>query len=120
MHAKNINLEDIRDAIAASLHSVKAYDLPELCTKLGLEVGTEEDAYRSKRTYVRSQLRNHNFNELLALAKSVMDEIVDPELQDFVGELMTPESHRISDITRRAILGALDQMVFGLRWKYVS
>ncbi|MFJ2458102.1 hypothetical protein ACIOVC_06070 [Pseudomonas neuropathica] len=110
MHAKNISLEDIRDAIAASLHSVKAYDLPGLCIKLGLEVGTEEEAYRSKRTYVRSRLRSHNLNELFALAKNVMDEIGDTELEDFVGELMTPESHRISDITRRAILGTLDQV----------
>lgn len=69
MHTKNFSLEDIRDAIAASLHSVKAYDLPGLCTKLGLEAGTEEEAYRSKRSYVRSRLHGQNLNELLALAK---------------------------------------------------
>jgi hypothetical protein len=103
-------LEEIRDAIAASLHSVKAYDLPALCAKLGLESGTEEEAFRSKRTYVRSRLRDHNFNDLIAMAKNVMDEIADADLQDFVSEITTPEDHRISDITRRVILGALDSI----------
>ncbi|WP_027611852.1 hypothetical protein [Pseudomonas sp. URIL14HWK12:I6] len=109
-YAKNISLEEIRDAIAASLHNVKAYDLPAVCAKLGLEPGSEEEAYRSKRTYVRSRLRDHSFNDLIALAKNVMDEIGDADLQDFVSELMTPEDYRISDITRRAILGALDSI----------
>ena len=109
-YAKNISFEEIRDAIAASLHSVKAYDLPALCTKLGLESGTEEEAFRSKWMYVRSRLRDHNLNDLIAVAKNVMDEIGDADLQDFVSEITTPEDHRISDITRRAILGALDSI----------
>src|SRR3546814_4093867 len=39
---------DLVELIAATLHSVKAYDLPAECERLGLATGTGSEAHRSE------------------------------------------------------------------------
>ena len=46
---------DLIELIAATLHSVKAYDLPAECERLGLAAGTGSEAHSSKRVSGLSQ-----------------------------------------------------------------
>ena len=62
---------DLIELIAATLHSVKAYDLPAECKRLGLATGTGSEAHSSKRVYVRSRIQGLNNDQLLQLARQV-------------------------------------------------
>lgn len=104
-------LETIRDAIADALWgAVRAQDLPVACVRLGLSDGTTDDAFRSKRTYVRARLRAHDGPALLGIAAKVLKEYQAPALKDLVSELTTHSQHRVSDLTRREVMKALDPL----------
>ena len=75
-----------------------------MCVALGLADGIQEEAYASKRTYVKSRIGHLAMPELVELARKVVERFEDAHLDDLLSELSTPDSHRISDITRRAIL----------------
>jgi hypothetical protein len=48
-----VTIVELREAIAEALAQEKSRDLPTVCTNLELESGTEDEAYSSKRSYVR-------------------------------------------------------------------
>ena len=101
--------ERIRTCVAQSLAAaVKAYDLPRTAMRLGMSDGTDEEAFRSKRIYVLSRLRDWKRPELLKLAQSVVDEFEAPDLSDLLSELTTHADRRLSTFTRREILKATD------------
>lgn len=103
-------LETLRDAIADGLWTLSASDVPDACTRLGLAPGTAEEAFRSKRKYVRSRITTRSGSELLELAQAILLEYEMPSLQDFLSELTTHAEHRVTDLTRRAILESLDSL----------
>jgi hypothetical protein len=102
-------LETLRDAIADALWAaVSAQDLPAVCGRLGLSEGTTDEAFRSKRAYVRARLRGHSGAELLNSASKVLNEFPAAALRDLVTELTTHSEHRASDLTRREALKLLN------------
>lgn len=102
-------LETIRDAIAEALWgAVSAPALPAACVSLGLQDGDVAEAMSSKRKYVRNRVTAMKGQELLALAQRVIEEFDAPDLEDFVSELTTHADHRVTDLTRRAVLAELD------------
>ncbi|CAB3769712.1 hypothetical protein GQ57_27165 [Burkholderia sp. MSh2] len=107
---RQLPLETLRNAIADGLWTLSANDVPSTCTRLGLAEGTIEEAFRSKRQYVRSRIVSMSESELLALARAIIREYDIPALSDFVSELTTHAEFRITDLTRRTILEALDSV----------
>lgn len=75
---------DLIELIAATLHSVKAYDLPAECERLGLATGTGSEAHSSKRVYVRSRIQGLNNDQLLQLARQVEQDHVSFSLSEFL------------------------------------
>lgn len=106
----NIPLDTIREAIAEALHSVNAGILPDVCVRLGLSDGSADEAMRSKRSYVRARLGDHKRDRLIQVAQMVIEEIGAPELADFISELTTHAQQRVSDLTKRAVLNALNDV----------
>lgn len=101
-------LETLRDAIAEALWgAVSAPALPAACVTLGLRDGDSAEAMNSKRKYVRSRITTFKGPELLALAHRVVEEYGAADLADYVSELTTHADHRITDLTRRAVLAEL-------------
>jgi len=70
----------LRDAIADALHPVKSYDLPDVCGAFGLAEGNGEEAYASKRGYVRSRIHDYTEDQLLELGSRVVEAHYLPEL----------------------------------------
>jgi hypothetical protein len=102
-------LETLRDAIAEALwRAVSAPSLPAACVALGLRDGDSTEAMHSKRKYVRNRITTFKGPELLALAQRVTEEYGAPDLADFVSELTTHADHRVTDLTRRAVLTELN------------
>ena len=50
------DLDALRRRIAESVAAEKAYDVPVLCSRLGLGEGSTDDAMRSKQRYVQSRI----------------------------------------------------------------
>ncbi len=106
---QRISLEALRNSISEALAAhYKSYKIPDICVGLGLAPGKEEEAFRSKRVYVKSRLDALNEPELLRIARDVLSEIEDASLRDLVSEMTIHAEHRISDITRRDVLKALN------------
>ncbi|MCQ2019417.1 hypothetical protein [Clostridium butyricum] len=47
-----VNLKDVKLSLADALSQEKAYNLPSLCKKYGLDDGEEDEAFKSKRNYI--------------------------------------------------------------------
>ena len=106
---------DLIELIAATLHSVKAYDLPAECERLGLAAGTGSEAHSSKRGYVRSRLQGLSNDQLLLLARQVEQDHVSFSLSEFLRLLdESGDGLTVTELTRRSILKLLnDVYLFG-------
>jgi hypothetical protein len=76
----------LRDAIASSIaREVKAYDVAAFCEGLGLAAQREgEDPFRSKFTYVKSRLQERRLPELIDVARTVLAEWDDDDLEQLL------------------------------------
>lgn len=108
MSSAKIPIDQLRWAIADALHAVSANDLPQVCVRLGLEPGDVNESFNSKRKYVYNRISNCDFPSLLTLAQSVIEEISAEALADLLADITVHAEHRVTDFTRRALLGALD------------
>jgi hypothetical protein len=97
----------IRHLIAQALYPTKAYSLPAVCERYGLEPGDEEEAFASKRQYVLRRLEKLSDEKVLQVANLVLQDFVDDSLQSAV-ETLSQSSQLISDITRRRLAEALN------------
>lgn len=106
---------DLIELIAATLHSVKAYDLPAECERLGLATGIGSEAHSSKRVYVRSCLQGLSNDQLLLLARQIEQDHVSFSLSEFLRLLdESSDAQTVTELTRRLILKQLNDVnLFG-------
>lgn len=104
----HIPLDHLREAIAQALATPKAYALPGIAERLGLTPGTEQEAFASKRMYVKKRIGNFDATKLLKLAQAVLTEFPNDSLGDLVSEMTT--DLRVSEIIRRDVLKALNNL----------
>ena len=88
----------------------KAYDLPNLCVRLGLESGTESEAMSSKRMFMSKRLAGLDEARLRGVARDLAEDIENPELDAFAN------SASPSDEAILQVLGRLDRAVVQRRW----
>lgn len=110
--AIRIPLDTLRDRIAEAVAgAVKAYDVPQVCVELGLSGGDQSDAFRSKRLYVKSRLQSiRDEPTLLRIAEEVTKQFDVPSLADALSEVTTHGHHRVSELTRREVLKAMNPL----------
>ena len=61
----------IRHLIAEALWHTKAYSLPAVCERYGLESGDGDEAFSSKRQYVLRRLEKLSDEKVLQVARSI-------------------------------------------------
>ena len=94
--------------VADALCPTKAYSLPAVCERYGLDPGESEEAFSSKRQYVLRRLEKLSDEKVLALAKDVVRDFPDDELQAAI-ELLEKDGRLVSNLTRRHLAEALDE-----------
>lgn len=99
-------LTQFRELIANAIAIEKSYNLPNICTKYGLDEGDEGEAHRSKRHYVLKRIEDKNQEELIKLSKLVLEDYYDYDLEEFTW-LQGEGKASITQITRRHILDYL-------------
>lgn len=78
----------VREAIADSIATnLKSYNVAAFCERLGLAAQGEDDPFRSKRLYVLVRLQGHGLPDLLPVARALLSEWDDPQLQALVDQL---------------------------------
>jgi very-short-patch-repair endonuclease len=77
-----LNARELREAIADTIATcLKAYEVADFCVSIGLEPAKEgENPMFSKKVYVRTKLVRVNKESLIALARSVAEELGDEAL----------------------------------------
>ncbi|WP_369067097.1 hypothetical protein [Kocuria carniphila] len=93
--------QDLRDAISAALYDTKAYNLPARCQALGLEAGTEAEAYNSKSVYVQKRLVGLAMTKLLIVAERILEDQDDDTLEALVAQ-----------VGARGVQGELRNLIF--------
>jgi hypothetical protein len=110
--APAIPLDTLRERIAMAIASAKAYDVPAACVRLGIQASEgaddSQEAFRSKRLYVRHRILTWNEADLLALAQRVLHEYAAAELADLISEMTVHAQYRVSELVRRDVLKALN------------
>lgn len=113
--AMTIPVDTLRDHIAEAIAgNVKAYNVPEVCVRLGIQETVSDndgaEAFGSKRIYVKSRLLARNEADLLQIAERVLREYSSPDLSDTVSEMTLHAEHRVSALVRRDVLKALNPL----------
>ena len=109
-----VPLDTLRDQIASAVATAKAYDVPAACVRLGIqetvEEGDAQEAFSSKRIYVRCRILALSESDLLRLAARVLREYPSDELMDTVSEMTLHAERRVSILVRRDVLKTLNQL----------
>lgn len=80
-----IKPQQIRDHIAYFLQEeVKAYHIAAVCDRLGMPQVEDAWTYNSKRVYVQNRLAGVSVQELREIARKVLEEFDDPELEQML------------------------------------
>lgn len=108
-----IPLDNLRELIANTIWAkVSAPNVPSVCQALGIQENGQEDdasdAFRSKRGYVRKHLLKKDKAALLQIAANVLTEFDSEELEETLSEMTTQAEHRVSQVTRKDVLKALN------------
>lgn len=105
-----VTLNDVKREISEAIAAEKAYGLPRLCVNYGLDDGSEDEAYRSKRSYVLKRLVGKDREFILELSKRVMEEYPTSNLEKVLNKYFTEDFFNISNITRDKILKKLNEI----------
>tara|TARA_R110002049_G_scaffold264835_1_gene440974 strand:- start:35 stop:1171 length:1137 start_codon:yes stop_codon:yes gene_type:complete len=98
----------LRDLISSALYPTKAYTLPAVCERFGLEPGTVEEAFQSKNSYVMRRLERLSDEQALEVARKVVRGFPADDLQAAIERLDLPD-RLLTDLTRRRISELLDE-----------
>lgn len=101
------NINVLYNAIASLLASEKAYDLPAVCFRYGMDHGEEYEAFKSKHTYVSKRLKAKSSLFITALAKQLIEEYNSPEFAIVAERFISDSIFKISTVSRRRILDEL-------------
>lgn len=72
---QKINVAELKEEIIETLSCYSANELSSLCTGLGLENGSTEEAFKSKRTYVSKRLHSLDMSACLELVSKINDHL---------------------------------------------
>lgn len=103
-----VQLSELREAITGVIAAEKAYNVPGLCVRLGLDDGEESEAMSSKARYANARLSKLTGDRLLGVARALLEENDDFGLREAADRVAERDSPPISDLTRRRISGVYD------------
>ncbi|WP_424991238.1 abortive infection family protein [Fluviibacterium sp. S390] len=100
-------IQELRRELASAISDYKAYDVPGVCTRLGLADGSEEEAFQSKYKYASSRLATFGVEPLIEKARSFLDEVDAFLLSEIFEKIMDLERPDVTKLTRRRLVKLL-------------
>lgn len=97
---------DLRKAIIEAIAEEKAHYLPRLCVSLGLEPGTEQEAFSSKARYVEKRILSRNWDELVGFGQKILEKYPDRESLSKLINCICSNSQGVSGEIKNLIFAA--------------
>jgi hypothetical protein len=101
-------LNELRASLADVVAREKAYNVPALCKRLGLEAGEESEAMRSKFRYASARLASVSGDRLVAIAGLLLEEEHDFGLAELLAKASEADTPAVTELTRRRLFAAFD------------
>lgn len=101
-------LNELRNILADVIAREKAYNVPALCVRLGLEAGEESEAMRSKFRYASARLASVRGDRLIAIARLLLEEEHDFGLAELLAKVSEAGTSAVTELTRRRLLAVFD------------
>lgn len=101
-------LNELRTTLADVIARAKAYNVPALCVRLGLEAGEESEAMASKFRYASARLTSVPGERLIVIARLLLEEEHDFGLAEMVAKVTETGTPAVSELTRRRLLAGFD------------
>lgn len=101
-------LNELRNSLADVIAREKAYNVPMICARLGLESGDESEAMRSKFRYASARLASVAGDRLVAIAELLLEEEYDFGLAELVAKASEASTPAVTELTRRRLLAGFD------------
>lgn len=92
-----ISLGEMKNIIIDTLYDYSAYELPNICSSIGLEDGTGEEAFKSKKRYVSARINSLNKEEIISVLH---------QMRERLDICLIPEekyNYCISEVTKRDV-----------------
>lgn len=96
-------IEQLRTTVATAISAYKAYEVPDLCTSLGLAEGTETEAFSSKYQYALKRLRGHSGADLVEIARTLLESRDNFEMSELVAKVTDFGASAVTELTRKRI-----------------
>lgn len=103
-----ILLKTLRTELASAIANFKAYDVPAICTRIGLSKGSEEEAFQSKFKYAQKRIAGLPTDDLLKSARQLHAEEEGYSLGEALAKVDDLNSHPITTLTRRRLIKLFD------------
>lgn len=101
-------LNELRTTLADVIAREKAYNVPALCVRLGLDAGEEPEAMASKFRYASARLASVSSERLVAIARLLLDDEHDYDLAELLAKVTEMGAPAVSQLTRRRLLAGFD------------
>ena len=101
-------LRELREQLASAIAGAKAYDVPNLCVRLGLPGGSDQEAYSSKFRFASSRLAAVDGETTIQAARRLLAEEEHYFLAEAVARVEEVDHPKVSELTRRRIVTVFD------------
>ncbi|SFK71789.1 abortive infection family protein [Caulobacter sp. UNC279MFTsu5.1] len=97
-------LKELRHQLASAISDAKAYNVPAICTGLGLHEGDTDEAMRSRYKYAISRVTEVPAADLLSVVRTYLAENEHFALSEALAKIEEASGPTITDLTRKRII----------------
>ena len=113
-------VRELRQVVASAISDAKSYEVPALCTRLGLANGAAEEAHRSKYKYAQERLAAIDGQGVLTIARALLLESDRYDLSEAVAKIDELSSEPVTPLTRRRLMGIFDGREFSTELSHLE
>ena len=103
-------VKQLRHHIASVISEQKAYSVPSVCCRYGLEDGTGKEAFQSKYKYVMRRVDRLPSDDILRIARALQSDEPSMALGEVLAKFDEKVKPLITALTRRRIVAELDHV----------
>jgi hypothetical protein len=101
-------INELRNSLGDVIAREKAYNVPALCERLGLEAGEESEAMSGKFRYASTRLASVAGDRLVAIAALLLEDEHDFGLAELLAKMCEAGTSAVTELTRRRLLAGFD------------
>lgn len=99
-----MQIKELRHQLASAISDAKAYDLPSICSRLGLFEGEADEAMRSKYKYASVRISDVPAGDLPTIARTYLAENEHFALSEALARVEEATGPTITELTRKRII----------------